>query len=188
MGKNKKVTGQAESSKASKNNNIHEKKDLNRLIKVLRPKVYITDSASFKMLVQELTGNGSSSSPIASQSTIPMKPQERRIKEALVIDVEEEYLGDPESSFESSIEAEPYSCEFLNQLCLDQEFNQMCKEIGLEDMNSGSSQANQLDTDLFAYCDIDSSLLDTTNPYTFCGGFDQFQDVSIYDYELFGLL
>ncbi|KAA8547177.1 hypothetical protein F0562_003614 [Nyssa sinensis] len=42
----------------------NDKKQLNSLVKVLRPKVYITDSSSFKRLVQELTGNSISiSSP-----------------------------------------------------------------------------------------------------------------------------
>ncbi|KAB2020759.1 hypothetical protein ES319_D07G090900v1 [Gossypium barbadense] len=51
MGK-KKVTQPATASlKTSKN-----EKQLHRLVKVLRPKVYITDSSSFKQLVQELTG------------------------------------------------------------------------------------------------------------------------------------
>ncbi|OIT37590.1 hypothetical protein A4A49_54851 [Nicotiana attenuata] len=67
----KKVTaGQASKSHKiiSKNNNhIHDnKKQLNNLIKFLKPKVYITNSSNFKNLVQELTGNGSSSPMISS--------------------------------------------------------------------------------------------------------------------------
>lgn len=53
--------------KISKNNSHHNhenKKDLNNLIKFLKPKVYITDSSNFKNLVQQLTGNGNS--PIIS--------------------------------------------------------------------------------------------------------------------------
>ena len=35
-----------------------DEKQINSLLKAIRPKVYITDSSSFKRLVQELTGNG----------------------------------------------------------------------------------------------------------------------------------
>ncbi|KAK3183397.1 hypothetical protein Dsin_030683 [Dipteronia sinensis] len=68
-----------------KQHHHHEKKQFNTLIKVLRPKVYITDSSTFKSLVQQLTGlNGaaaidhndrisssSSSSPLPSPSASP---------------------------------------------------------------------------------------------------------------------
>lgn len=48
-----------ESAKTSKKEIVENKKlqKLNSLIKVLRPKVYITDTSGFKRLVQELTGN-----------------------------------------------------------------------------------------------------------------------------------
>ncbi|KAK4846565.1 hypothetical protein QYF36_019210 [Acer negundo] len=39
-----------------KQHHHHEKKQFNSLINVLRPKVYITDSSTFKSLVQQLTG------------------------------------------------------------------------------------------------------------------------------------
>lgn len=35
-----------------------DQKQVNSLLKAIRPRVYITDSSSFKKLVQELTGNG----------------------------------------------------------------------------------------------------------------------------------
>ncbi|KAL1560539.1 hypothetical protein AAHA92_10737 [Salvia divinorum] len=45
-------------------NNKHDKKQQsNSLMKILRPKVFITDSSNFKNLVQQLTGNAASSSP-----------------------------------------------------------------------------------------------------------------------------
>ncbi|CAN4103114.1 unnamed protein product [Withania somnifera] len=52
------------------------KKQFNNLIKLLKPKVYITHSSNFKNLVQQLTGNNnigspSSSSPIISSSPPP---------------------------------------------------------------------------------------------------------------------
>lgn len=56
----KKPSHSQSSLKISKNS---EKKSLNSLISALRPKVYITDSLSFKQLVQELTGNGNPNGP-----------------------------------------------------------------------------------------------------------------------------
>ncbi|GLT28290.1 hypothetical protein SLA2020_032320 [Shorea laevis] len=54
-------------AKISKSN-IEKKQRVNSLIKVLRPKVYITDSSSFKKLVQELSGNGV---PVSGQRSTP---------------------------------------------------------------------------------------------------------------------
>ncbi|PIN25631.1 hypothetical protein CDL12_01634 [Handroanthus impetiginosus] len=47
---------------------IKNNHQINNLAKILRPKVYITDSSNFKNLVQELTGNGKFS-PISSPPT-----------------------------------------------------------------------------------------------------------------------
>lgn len=56
--------------KISKNHQAAEikKPQLSSLIKVLKPKVYITHSSNFKTLVQQLTGNGS---PVSSPTTPP---------------------------------------------------------------------------------------------------------------------
>lgn len=48
------------------NNSQYQKKkkkkyDFNKLIKLLKPKVYITESCNFKNLVQQLTGNNNGS-------------------------------------------------------------------------------------------------------------------------------
>ncbi|KAM3395843.1 hypothetical protein P3S68_004849 [Capsicum galapagoense] len=59
-----------------------EKKQFTNLIKLLKPKVYITHSSNFKNLVQQLTGNNingsssssSSSSPIIISSSPPPPP------------------------------------------------------------------------------------------------------------------
>lgn len=53
--------------------NQNDKNKLNTLIKVLKPKVYITDSSSFKNLVQQLTGNGTS--PVAPPLPPPPLPR-----------------------------------------------------------------------------------------------------------------
>ncbi|GMN54961.1 hypothetical protein TIFTF001_024078 [Ficus carica] len=183
MGKNKKASSQAASVKASRNSN-HEKKkkDFSNWIKVLRPKVYITDSSSFKRLVQDLTGNASTSPAITSE------PEERRLEKVPIYDNQ----GEPESSVEASIDAT--TADSSDQVFLDQDFNQACNyEIGLEDMNYyGNSAPNQQQGgDLLACWDLESWLLDSAAPCTsFYNGFaDQVeQDVSIYDYELSGFL
>lgn len=46
------------SRKIEKKQSPQQEEGLNTLIKVLKPRVYITDSSTFKSLVQELTGNG----------------------------------------------------------------------------------------------------------------------------------
>ncbi|KAL7215643.1 hypothetical protein ACSBR1_027736 [Camellia fascicularis] len=58
-----------------------DKKQLSSLLRVLRPKVYITDSSSFKNLVQHLTGNGNGNGndPIplptsSSSSSLSLQP------------------------------------------------------------------------------------------------------------------
>lgn len=61
--------GKKKSSKSSSSSSPpkipkHEKKpQIHNLNKIVRPKVFITESSNFKNLVQELTGNGSSPTP-----------------------------------------------------------------------------------------------------------------------------
>uniref|UniRef100_M1DHH2 VQ domain-containing protein n=1 Tax=Solanum tuberosum TaxID=4113 RepID=M1DHH2_SOLTU len=68
---------QLSQNRINKNNNIPcNKKQLNNLIKLLKPKVYITSCSNFKNLVQQLTGNGSIN-PISSvhhESTVILHP------------------------------------------------------------------------------------------------------------------
>lgn len=75
----KKLSPQLASLKVSKNN---KKQPNTNLIKILKPKVYIINSSSFKGLVQELTGNGS---PISSPPP-PISPpiQETLAQETLI--------------------------------------------------------------------------------------------------------
>ncbi|KAF5201475.1 hypothetical protein FRX31_008944 [Thalictrum thalictroides] len=86
-------------SQASHNISKSDKKSVNSLIKVLRPKVYITDSSSFKKLVQELTGNGRE--PI-SPFTPPPK-QEQLHHQVQVVHSKQNV--EPESSVEFSIDS-----------------------------------------------------------------------------------
>ncbi|KAJ9183622.1 hypothetical protein P3X46_007447 [Hevea brasiliensis] len=116
------------SSKISKN----ERKQLNSSwIKVLRPKVYITDSSSFKGLVQELTGNGTAA--ISKPQTVDEK--------VTVTSTSSEDRGDPESSLERSLD----SFEFRNQvISVPEEINQSySKLIYMDDTTSDDLWVNQ---------------------------------------------
>ncbi|KAK1404829.1 hypothetical protein POM88_004434 [Heracleum sosnowskyi] len=97
----------------------HEKKNLNHLVKVLKPRVYIIDPSNFKSLVQELTGNGitnpplpctptpiSSSSSISSVISQPTDDQQVQLMQNKII-VDQDYCynlqeSSPEWSFERS--------------------------------------------------------------------------------------
>ncbi|KAH8509179.1 hypothetical protein H0E87_011083 [Populus deltoides] len=105
-------------SQASMKISKNEKNQLGSLIKVLRPKVYITDSSSFKRLVQELTGNG---------KTIPSPPPPSKPQTVLenVAVVNVEAHGEPVSSMETPIDASIDSLEFGDQLVsFTEELNQ----------------------------------------------------------------
>lgn len=186
------------SLKVSKN-----ERQLQSLIKVLRPKVYITDSSSFKRLVQELTGNGSS---ITSPPTIEPDVQLANVP---VIDITDQ--EDPENSIEASFASLEYSSELCHQVSLSEELNQVSNPIYLDDSAFEDSAVNYDSTfqdsavnydstfqdstvnygvDLLAYNDLDSWLLDM-EPFHFYNDHAQIdQEVSIhdYDYEFSGLL
>lgn len=66
----KKSSKSASPMKASK---LEMKPQLN-LMKILRPKVYITDSSNFKTLVQELTGNGNYAAVETSPPPVHLSP------------------------------------------------------------------------------------------------------------------
>lgn len=179
------------SLKVSKN-----ERQLQSLIKVLRPKVYITDSSSFKRLVQELTGNGSS---ITSPPTIEPDVQLANVP---VIDIKDQ--KDPESSIEASFASLEYSSELCHQVSLSEELNQVSNPIYLYDSTFEDSAVNYDSTfqdsavnydssfqdstvnygvDLLAYNDLDSWLLDM-EPFPFYNDHAQIdQEVSIYDYD-----
>ncbi|KAG6416804.1 hypothetical protein SASPL_124244 [Salvia splendens] len=61
------------SSQAAMKAPNNKKQQSNSLMKILRPKVFITDSSNFKTLVQQLTGNATSNS---SASPPPPPPHE----------------------------------------------------------------------------------------------------------------
>ncbi|KAL1821321.1 hypothetical protein ACET3Z_016190 [Daucus carota] len=103
----------------SSNSTSHENKNLNHLVTVLKPRVYIIDPSNFKSLVQELTGNGMTSPPptydpipISSTSSIssvisqPTDDQHVQLMQNKAI-VDQDYCyafqeSSPEWSFERS--------------------------------------------------------------------------------------
>ncbi|CAI9089019.1 OLC1v1023504C1 [Oldenlandia corymbosa var. corymbosa] len=107
----KKLISQIASTKISKN----EKKNLNSLIKILKPKVYITDASNFKRLVQDLTGNRDSIMPsYYVPPSIPKPVISSRQVPAVVVDIDDEdddhHRHDHatpyrEHSFDSSVES-----------------------------------------------------------------------------------
>lgn len=163
------------SLKVSKN-----ERQLQSLIKVLRPKVYITDSSSFKRLVQELTGNGSS---ITSPPTIEPDVQLANVP---VIDIKDQ--KDPESSIEASFASLEYSSELCHQVLLSEELNQVWNPIYLDDSTFEDSRVNH-EVGLLDYHDLESWLLEMEPLIPFYNDHAHFeQEVTIYDYELSGLI
>ncbi|KAJ9168176.1 hypothetical protein P3X46_019735 [Hevea brasiliensis] len=152
-------------SEASPRISKNEKKQLNSWIKVLRPKVYITDSSSFKRLVQELTGNGTTTPTIIS------KPQTVDKKLTITSSSIEDH-GDPESSLETSTLD---SFEFPNQVI---SFPEGLSQSYTEDNTSDDLWMNQQG-------DLESLLLDIDpNPFYGCLSQINQEEVSIYDYEI----
>ncbi|KAG8478010.1 hypothetical protein CXB51_027795 [Gossypium anomalum] len=168
----KKIISQVK-AKISKTSCSDKKPLMNSMIKVLRPKVYIIDSSSFKSLVQELTGNPTVSSP-SSSSSEKMVP---------VIEVEDDH-GNPESSMEysASFDASVESFRACNGLTLPLDDTNISSEYML--MNQRESSLVYGDLQAFLELDADEQCF---------GGLDNAyseirQEVSIYDYELSGLI
>ncbi|MFQ6633880.1 hypothetical protein Gotur_012068 [Gossypium turneri] len=148
---------------------------MNSMIKVLRPKVYIIDSSSFKSLVQELTGNPTVSSPSSSSSS-----SEKMVP---VIEVEDDH-GNPESSMEysASFDASVESFRACNGLTLPLDDSNISSEYML--MNQRESSLLYGDLQAFLELDADEQCFGgLDNVYSEIG-----QEVSIYDYELSGLI
>ena len=176
-------------SQASVKISKDQKQQFNSLIKVLRPKVYITDSSSFKKLVQELTGNGSSTT--LSPNTLSPPPSEPNMVENCPI-IGDEVQRDPETSVDVSVSTEATSntSETCYAALMNEEFNQVCNQMCLEDTVFQDSVASQPLDHMLAYQNLESLLFDTDpNPfYNYYAQIEQQEEVSIYDYELYGLL
>ncbi|KAK8694333.1 hypothetical protein V6N13_071887 [Hibiscus sabdariffa] len=164
----KKISSQAKSKTSCTQN--QNKPYLNSLVKVLRPKVYIIDSPGFKTLVQELTGNATVSSPSTSSSSSLSPISEDSVP---VIEVGDD-PGNPENSTESSFDASV--------------------ELPLDDTNSSEDGfMNDQRENSSVFGDLQAFLqLDHVDEQCF-GSFNNVyseiqQEVSIYDYELSGLV
>ncbi|KAG6658130.1 hypothetical protein CIPAW_04G138900 [Carya illinoinensis] len=156
---------QEASLKISKN-----EKQVHSLIKVLRPKLYIIDSSNFKRLVQELTGN---ISPYTSPPTKPDLVQNNVVQFTDTKDLEEHDKYKMEASFE------PLDlCGLYAQAALDDEFNQIYNQVNL---NYSTLEHSTGDLE---------SWLSEMEPYPpMYNDYAEFeQEVSIYDYELSGLI
>ncbi|KAL1307634.1 hypothetical protein HN51_049533 [Arachis hypogaea] len=171
------------SHKLSKNHE-RQQQQLKSLINVLKPKVYITDTSSFKQLVQELTGinNGSSSSSF-EQTIIGSEVQRNH--------------PDIDTSFEASVETEA-TTNSPSELCYsavpilnDEEFDQVCNQMMfMEDVFLENTIASTQNPVPFStYQNLESLLFDVEPTHQFYNSYEQIdQGVSIYDYELSGLL
>lgn len=185
----KKVINQTSTLKTSKV--VHEKQYFNNLIKVLKPKVYITNSSCFKKLVQELTGNGDSNSLSPQTLEVSNVVENCNIQmghetETTSFDTSGSTEG---TSYNNSSQTSEFSCD--DQL-LNEEFNQVCNQLCLDDESLffQDFMVNQPLNELMAFQNVESLLFDVELPNPFYNYCEEIQvaDVSIYDYELSGLL
>lgn len=160
----------------------HEKKQqLNSLIKILRPKVYITDTSNFKNLVQELTGNGKyspvDSSPPPPSTSVSLSPPTWEVPFAETEDHHHHNLAYQENS------------------SLDLSFDSSCFNTPLEvspDLNLTGSLNRELENSLASqkmdfYRDLESMLMEMDSglcDYDACYGMFQQDQVCVYDYDL----
>ncbi|KAK8688756.1 hypothetical protein V6N13_087500 [Hibiscus sabdariffa] len=120
-----------------------EKKPLNSLIKVLRPKVYIIDSSSFKTLGKAIVSSPSSpslSSPSLSLPRISDPPEP-------VIELEDD-PGNPESSMESSFDASVESFRVWDYLALPLEETDSSDYIFMNNQRENSLEVSIDDYEL----------------------------------------
>ncbi|KAK1566443.1 hypothetical protein Q3G72_000020 [Acer saccharum] len=187
-----------------KNENCSKKQQLNHLIKVLRPKVYITDTSNFKSLVQQLTGNinATSSSSLSLPPSSQSSPLDRT---EVVLHVEDDHHihgGDhqlPQQSNTNCSAEEANSSSFEASVDNDHSFDQLCDinvnvlssleaengcRVQLNEISSSSSMNEQYSSwDWLAYQEIESWLLDDVHVDRHRHNYQP--EVSVYDYELF---
>ncbi|GMI76275.1 hypothetical protein HRI_001296800 [Hibiscus trionum] len=151
-----------------------KEKQLHSLMNVLRPKVYITDSTSFKQLVQELTGY--------RQSRITDIPEE--VETVPVMEnIEIAAPSITATSLDSSSCTQTFQLEEINQesgpmQTADQHMSMFYHE---------PLSVSQGHTDWSAYQNIESWLFDTDDhePYSWYTGSSLIeQETSLSDYEL----
>lgn len=165
-------------SQASKKIPKNDKKQFNSLIKVLRPKVYITDSSNFKRLVQELTGNGN---PI---SFVP-PPIPEPVMEVPTVEIDDH--GYQERSLDSSVDSSEgsiptfFTATESPELCVSDTFNAFETYLSNQKM------------EFPAYGDLESWLLETDSTYSYSYNCDVSiptiqQEFGAYGYDLSDLI
>ncbi|KAL3502932.1 hypothetical protein ACH5RR_037381 [Cinchona calisaya] len=169
------------STKISKNDN---KKQLNSLIKVLRPKVYIIDSSNFKRLVQELTGNGN---PISFVAPPPSIPEPVMGWEVPIIEIIDDH-GYQELSVDLSNDSSEASMPTSFTTAMDQS-PELCVSDTTFNVFESSLSTQKMD---FPACgDIESWLLETDDSYSYnCDVSIPTiqQECSVYGYDLSDLI
>ncbi|KAL5791702.1 hypothetical protein ACOSP7_000296 [Xanthoceras sorbifolium] len=175
----RKVSRQNSLKEVAKN----EKKQLNHLIKVLRPKVYITDSSNFKRLVQQLTGNNGSSSSLPLPLPLPSQSPHHQRRPEVVVHIED--IVEPQRQSNCSSE-EATSVDSFDQLYNNVNTLEGLLEAELNETRTfdASSMNQHWDWDCL---EIESWLLDADHQaFPNLNGFVQNhhdQEVSVYDYD-----
>ena len=167
----------------------NDKNKLNSLIKVLRPKVYITDSSSFKKLVQELTGNGTSVAPRPPPPPPPPSTVQRAAEKFPVVGVDEDFVVGPDNSVENSGYSSSEVCNLQPSFMVESRQVEACDETILDMTALDDFPMNQ-EAGVLGFQDMESWLLQI-DPFSLCGnGYAQsFEEAAcIYDYDLAGLI
>ncbi|KAJ7960654.1 VQ motif containing protein [Quillaja saponaria] len=143
-----------------------ESNQFKSLIKVLKPKVYIIDSSDFKTLVQELTGNGSTT----TSSLPPPFLETKEVDKIPVIDIEDQR--------ENGSRRVEVSTDVSIDDSSNEEFNQVWHQMCLYDNALEDSIVTKPVDHLFTYQELESLLLDE-EPYTFYNGYKALEEESI---------
>ncbi|KAL3508952.1 hypothetical protein ACH5RR_028353 [Cinchona calisaya] len=163
-------------SQASTKISKTDKKQLNSLIKILRPKVYITDSSNFKRLVQELTGNGNTVSLVPP--SIPSEP----VMQVPIVEIDDHAYQ--ERSVNSSVDSSEASVPTSFNTAM--ESPEFCVSDTFNVFESDPLSSHKMDFPL--YGDIESWLLETDNsfPYNCDVSIPTMQQqVGVYGYDVF---
>ncbi|KAK4369089.1 hypothetical protein RND71_012881 [Anisodus tanguticus] len=159
-----------------------QKKQFNNLIKLLKPKVYITHSSNFKNLVQQLTGNNfgssSSSSPMISSSP-PLPPPDHHDHDQRLQSIHQYYYQEysQELSVDSSEGSIPSSIN-INML------HEPCFSLLDNSINSMASQETDISEEY--YRNIEAWLLEMDSYST--NYYHEQVSVDAYGYDLSTLL
>lgn len=158
-----------------KRKSISNDSDNNSLRKVLPPKVYIIHNSSFKSVVQQLTGNVS----IAPSSPPPLETSPEIVPSFSDLYFRHEFCGVSEGTPSNS---NSYSSMKDFGYSLTSDNAQIASPESLSSLDCTFSRDQEVynpSNQLFSFEDLESWILDMSVPEP---------EVSIYDYELSGLL